>query len=87
MTLARRTTKAASCRFEHVANQPLARCSDLLQLSLSNRSLRVEAWESPPIHAREDDPKSWRVLQRVLKHNLSAYEPDPVTALRAAGQR
>lgn len=49
-------------------------------------SLRLKPWESPPVHGREEDPKSWRLLQRMLKLGISQFEPDPAAALMRAKQ-
>lgn len=47
-------------------------------------SLRLKPWESPPVHGRIEDPPSWRLLQRMLRANLSQFEPDPPAALMRA---
>ncbi len=49
-------------------------------------SLRLKPWESPPVHGREEDPPSWRLLRRMLNAGISQFEPDPPAALMRAKQ-
>jgi hypothetical protein len=55
------------------------------------KTLGLKPWESPPCHCNDDDSKerkerdhaAFQLLKRMLAHNVSKWEPDPVAAINA----
>lgn len=45
------------------------------------RTLRLKPWNWAPAWGKGKDPKANALLERMLKHGVSQYEPDPLAAL------
>ena len=49
-------------------------------------SLRLEPWQLPPSSGFGHDPKADQMLNKMVAAGLSQYDPDPMSALKAAKQ-
>jgi hypothetical protein len=59
-------------------------------------TLRLKPWQAPPVHVRATDPDpnvygcrpgEIALRDRLLKANLSVFEPDPIAALARAARK
>ena len=80
-----------AARFEAMlCSKPWQEVGETAVYSMQCRTLRLKPWEAPPCHCRDDvidnatyghKRKEVALRRRLLKANLSLFEPDPIAAL------
>jgi hypothetical protein len=67
------------------AGEPWTQVAQSVVYGLQYAALHLCPWQSPPVW--DDGAESSALLDEMLAHNISQYEPDPAAALRKAKRR
>lgn len=81
-----------------LANQPWAEVAAFASYSEQIDSLSLKPWQAPPAQidnpeaivaagAEHPDYKAAKLLKRMVAHDVSKFEPDPLLAIQAAKLR